>query len=73
MAHPERSERVKFAAALAARLDQAEESVAREQLTLPVSWWQRLLESLRGRRPTLRFAMALATLLIVLGGVWKFV
>lgn len=74
MAHPARSERVKFAAALATRLDQTEEPVtSSEQLTLPVSWWQRLLASLRGQRPTLRFSMALATLMVVLGGVWIFV
>lgn len=72
MAHPARSHRVKFAAALATRLDQIEEVLPREQLTLPVSWWQRLLATLRGRRPTLRFSMALATLLVMLGGVWIF-
>jgi hypothetical protein len=72
MAHPARSERAKFAAALTTRLDQTKEPVtSREQLTLP-SWWQRLLASLR-QRPTLRFSMALATLLVVLGGVWLFV
>jgi type II secretory pathway pseudopilin PulG len=73
MAHPARSERVKFAAALATRLDQKKEPVTREQLTLAVSWWQRLLALLSGQRLTLRFSVALATLLIMLGGVWLFV
>jgi hypothetical protein len=74
MAHPARANRVKFAAALAARLVQIEESVTSgEKSTLPASWWQRLLDSLRGQRPTLRFAIALATLLVVLGGVWLLV
>ena len=74
MAHPARSERVKFAVALATKLEQIEESVARgEQPTLSVSWWQRLLASLRGQRPTLRFSLALATVLIMLGSVWFFI
>ena len=73
MAHPARSERVKFAAALTTRLDQKKEPVTREQLTLPVSWWQRLLALLGGQRPTLRFSVALATLLVVFAGVWGFI
>ncbi len=74
LAHPARNERVKFAAALASRLEQAEESVTTsEQLTLPGSWWQRLLASLRGQKPTLRFSLALATLLVVIGSVWVFI
>ncbi len=74
MAHPARSERVRFAAALATRIDQLDESVSRsEQPPLSVSWWQRLLASLGGRRPTLRFSMALATLLIMVGSTWVFV
>lgn len=75
MAHPARSERAKFAAALATRLNQIEASVTRvEQPTLPSSWWQKLLTSLRGQRSTSRISIALATLLIMLGGgVWIFV
>ena len=74
MANPARSERVKFAAALAARLDQTRQPVtSRGRATLPGSWWQSLLASLRGQSPTLKFAMALVTLLVVLGGVWVFV
>lgn len=72
MAHPARSARAKFAEALAIRLDQTEESVS-GQTRLPASWWQRLLTSIRGQRPTLRFSIAFATLLIVLGGVWFFI
>ena len=74
MAHPARSERVRFAAALATRLDHIEAPVtSREQQTLPLSWWQRLVASLRGQRPTLRFSLALATLLVMLGSVWIFI
>lgn len=73
MAHPARSERVKFAAALTSRLDQKKEPGTGEQLTSAVSWWQRLLALLGGQRPTLRFSVALATLLIMLGGVWLLV
>jgi len=69
MAHPARRERVKFAAALTTRLDQKKEPVTAEQL-ISASWWQRLLALLGGQRPTLRFSVALATLLIMLGGVW---
>ncbi|HEX6189736.1 MAG TPA: hypothetical protein VFZ40_16795 [Pyrinomonadaceae bacterium] len=71
LANPARSERVKFAAALATRLDEPNHPVtSREQATLPVSWWQRLLASVGGQRPTLRLSMALATLLVMLGSVW---
>jgi anti-sigma factor RsiW len=73
LAHPARSERVKFAAALTTRVDQKKEPVTGEQLTSGVSWWQRLLALLGGQRSTLRFSVALATLLIMLGGVWLFV
>jgi anti-sigma factor RsiW len=72
--HPARRERAKFASALTTRLDRDPESVmpGKPSPTL-ASRWQRLLSSLRGRRPTLRFAIALATLLIMLAGGWIFV
>ena len=74
LAHPARSERAKFAAALATGLNRIEESTTRiDQPTLPTSWWQKLLTSFRGQRPTLRLSIALATLLIMLGGGWLFV
>jgi len=73
MAHPERNNRVKFAAVLATRLDQPKEMVAREQINLPLPLGQKLLASLFGRRPTLKLSMALATLLVVLGGGLIFV
>lgn len=70
--HPARRERMQFASALAARLDQeVKEPVTNsEQLASPVSWWQRVSASLRGQRLTLRFSLALATLLIMIGSVW---
>lgn len=72
--HPARTERVKFARALTARLDELEEStVHAEQPASPVSWRQRLLAGLRGQWPWFKVSMALATLLILLVGVWLFV
>ncbi len=74
MAHPARRQRVKFARALATRLDGIEAPViAGEQSPSPVTRWQGLLRSLRGQRPMLSFSIALATLLVMLGGVWIFV
>lgn len=76
MAHPSRSERVQFAAALATRLESLDGAVTgaeqqhRQPPLLPVPWWQRLRASFRGRRQTLRLSIAFATLLIMLGGVW---
>ncbi len=70
--HPARRERAKFASALTTRLDRESVMPGKPSLT-PVSRWQRLRSSLRGRRPTLRFAIALATLLIMLVGGWIFV
>lgn len=70
MVHPARAERVKFATALTTRVDQ---SVARSEKPETDSWWQGLLAALRGNGPTLKFSMALVTLLILLGGVWFFV
>ena len=67
MAHPERSERVKFAAALATKLDQVEEA---EHTPQGLSRWQRLLLTVRGQRPTLRLALALSTLLVMVASVW---
>src|SRR5262249_55885412 len=72
--HPARLERVKFARAFTARLDEIEASTIRAgQSASPVSWRQRLLAALSGHRPWVRFAMALATLLILLVGGWIFV
>jgi anti-sigma factor RsiW len=68
MVHPSRNERVKFAAALANRLGQVEVSEPVSEPS-PVSWWQRLLDSLGGQRPGLRLSVALATVIIMLGGV----
>lgn len=70
MVHPARNERVKFAAALATRLGQVEVSEpVSEPSPVPVSWWQRLLASLGGQSPGLRLSVALATVIIMLGGV----
>ncbi len=70
LAHPARRERVKFATALVTKLDQTEEVSTIEQSASRVSWWQRLLASVRGHSPALAFSVALATLLLVIGGIW---
>lgn len=67
MAHPERRERMRFGEAFTARLDQI------EQPAFPASRWQSLLSLLGGGRPALRFSMAMAALLITMGGVWLFI
>lgn len=74
MAYPRGRERVKFAEALAFRLDQIEDTrdAAGRSAVMPVSRWQKLLAMLRGQRPLLGLATALATLLIVVGGIWFF-
>ena len=72
--HPARRQRVEFAKALTARIDEQEDSKNRvaqtARSTSRVSWWQSLLAIFGGERPKLRFALALATLLIMLAGVW---
>jgi hypothetical protein len=73
MVHPARRERVNFAVALATRLDQIEVAgPVSDSSPLPASWWQRLLASLGGQRPGLRLSVALATVMIILGGVSVF-
>jgi len=66
MAHPERRERVEFATALATKLDQIEF----EQAPRGLSTWHRFLLAIRGQRPTLRLALALSTLLVMVASVW---
>lgn len=73
MTRPGLIERVKFARALTARLDQIEEPAASAEKTpLAISSWQWFLMLLRDQRPVLGFSVALAILLL-LGGVWVFV
>jgi type II secretory pathway pseudopilin PulG len=72
--HPSRRQRVEFARALTTRIDERARSATRvEQPALHISWKQRLLATVGGQRPALRFAMALVILLIALAGVWIFV
>ena len=72
--HPRRRERVKFAEALATRLDQIEGSRAvAEPPGAGVSRWQRLLLALRGRRLVLGFSMSLVFLLTAVGGIRFFI
>lgn len=67
--HPARRQRAEFAKALTTRIDEREPA----QLTLQLSWKQRLLAIFGGQRPSLRFAMALVILAIALAGIWIFV
>src|SRR6185369_2809482 len=64
--HPSRRERVEFAKALTSRIDKRTPASS-------VSWWQRLLATVGGQRPKLRFSMALASIVIVLAAAWIFV
>ncbi len=73
LAHPRRRERVKFAEALATRLDEIEApATAAKQPAWTMSRWQRLLGVLRGQRSMLGFSTALV-LLVMVGGVWFFI
>lgn len=71
--HPRRRERVKFAEALATRLNQSEVSDEAELPVWTMSRWQRLLAALGGQRRALEFSIALASLIIVIGGIWFFI
>lgn len=72
--HPAKRQRVEFAKALTTRIDEKEDARNRvaqsERSTSSVSWWQSLLAIFGGERPKLRFALALATVLVMLTGVW---
>ena len=71
MAQPSRKRRVKFAAALANRLDEMEapETVG-EQGALPHAWWRRIGAMLSREGPTLKLGIAFALLLVIMGGAW---
>lgn len=73
LTNPKRRERVKFAQALVSRIDQLEkaENVAAKPVRA-ISGWRRLM-ALPSRKPILEFSLALATLLLIVGGVWFFV
>lgn len=69
LAHPARRERVRFAAALAATLDQ--DAVASAADLEPAAaarpWWKGWLDAIGGPAPAAAFAVAL---LVILTGVW---
>jgi hypothetical protein len=67
LAHPERRERAKFAAALAAKVDQDNE-IGVASPAVAVSWWSRLVTSMRG--PKLAWAFAIVLLLLAGGALW---
>jgi anti-sigma factor RsiW len=70
LAHPQRRERMKFGEALVTRLDQIGEARAAKQPVESGRWWERLFESLRGPRLALGVSIALASVLVALGGAW---
>jgi len=71
--HPSRRNRVEFAKSLTTRIDKAEAPViASREPQSDLSWWQRLLGTVGGQRPMLRFSMAFAAVLILLAGIWIF-
>ena len=73
---PVRRERVKFAEALATRIDQTEASqtvaVHKADHVSLLQRWQSLLVTLRGRRLALSVSIALVVL-IAIGGLWSFI
>ena len=74
LAHPARRERVKFAEALATRLDQiGAPGTVSEQPAGSEPWWQKLFVLLRVSRPVPAFSIALVSLLLIIGSVWLFI
>jgi hypothetical protein len=71
LAHTQRRERLRFAEALAARLDQVDASgVAAKQSIRVESWWARFSSLLLGEQRALAFSMMLVVLFLTLGSVW---
>jgi anti-sigma factor RsiW len=68
LTNPARRERVKFARALATRLDAGAMAVSPRSAT--ASWWQNVLAGLRGLTPALRYSLAFATVLVLIFGAW---
>ena len=69
LAHPTRRERLKFAEAFAARVDDAAATTEQAVEAAP-SVWQALLASWPGGRRTVQLTMAIATLLLVVAFGW---
>ena len=74
LAHPARRARAQFAQALASKLDQAGEvqSAAAAPPDIAALWWRRLLPSLSGHRLRWEVPLALASVLLIVGGLWVF-
>jgi hypothetical protein len=71
LAHPQRRERLRFAEALAAKLDRVDASgVAAKQSVRAESWWARFASLLQGEQRALAFSMMLIVLFLTLGSVW---
>ena len=67
LAHPKRRERAKFAAALAAKVNQSN-AIAVGSSAIAESWWSRLRNSMRG--PKLAWAFAIVLLLLAGVALW---
>ena len=71
LAHPQRRERLRFAEALAARLDQVDASgVAAKPSVKVESWWARFSSLVQGEQRALAFSMMLVVLFLTIGSVW---
>jgi hypothetical protein len=71
MAHPSRIARVEFAEALTNRIDQNNDVAINIK---PNAWWRSLLDSLYNPGPVLKLSVAMATVLLMIGGVaWIFI
>ena len=72
LAHPDRRERMRFAKSFLTKLDQTEtaKAVAGESSTIAKSWLRRLFASISSPGFSLGFSMALAAVLLILGGSW---
>jgi hypothetical protein len=67
LAHPTRRERAKFAAALAAKVDQSN-AIAVASSTVAESWWSRLVAPMRGMK--LVWAYSIILLVLAAGAFW---
>jgi hypothetical protein len=72
--HDARRQRVEFAKAFTTSIDEREAARNKfSQATTNIPWWRGLLGMLGGERPTLRLAVAVVAVLVVLSGAWMVV
>lgn len=68
----ERQRKVEFARALANVIPRAtaEDAIRPATVLAPPSWWNSFITSLGGLNPAFKFSMAVAALILVIGGSW---